>query len=302
MDNVNLFYSWQSEKKNPTIKHALEKAKKDLFANNINLNIEMATSNMTGSPDIMKAIYEKIDNCDFMVSDISIVIFDEEKDKGYCNSNVMLEFGYAVSKLGVDRIITTFNTNTGNPKLLPFDIRNHRFTPFINDTKNSTNNIDKISNIVVDTIVKFKNDCNLKRPTVPKEFLQMEITEFYVYKKELLISFSKIRSLARKINNDFDYNNINSFTRLVPEFVDNYESTVNLFEAFKKDLGKNVNFQSIIESYQGFVDCLNSFKAMVNTALEAFGSYPNLKPLTGEQIKNSFIGLFNDLYFAFEKI
>ena len=120
--------------------------------------------------------------------------------------------------------------------------------------------------------------------------------------KELLISFSKIRSLARKINNDFDYNNINSFTRLVPEFVDNYESTVNLFEAFKKDLGKNVNFQSIIESYQGFVDCLNSYKAMVNTALEAFGSYPNLKPLTGEQIKNSFIGLFNDLYFAFEKI
>ena len=133
MIEVKLFYSWQSDRRNKTILVALGKAKETLRTKDIDLKIEMATSEMTGSPDIMQAIYNKIDACDFMVSDITIVSTNEKHDKGYCNSNVMLELGYASCKIGIDRIITLFNSLSGEPNILPFHIRTHRFTPFKND-------------------------------------------------------------------------------------------------------------------------------------------------------------------------
>ena len=302
MIEVKLFYSWQSDRRNKTILVALGKAKETLRTKDIDLKIEMATSEMTGSPDIMQAIYNKIDACDFMVSDITIVSTNEKQDKGYCNSNVMLELGYASCKIGIDRIITLFNSLSGEPNILPFDIRNHRFTPFKNDVKKETTNADLIASIVVSTIETFKNNNNLKKPLVPKEFLQMEITNFYVYKKELLINFSKTKTLARKINNEFDYMKKESLLCNIPEFDKEYDATINLFNAFKKDLGKNVNFESTIESYQNYVDKLAAFKAMVDTALEYFGPYDYLKPMKGGEVKNAFDGCFNDLEFAFRDI
>ena len=130
----------------------------------------------------------------------------------------------------------------------------------------------------------------------------MEITNFYVYKKELLINFSKTKTLARKINNEFDYMKKESLLCNIPEFDKEYDATINLFNSFKKDLGKNVNFESTIESYQNYVDKLAAFKAMVDTALEYFGPYDYLKPMKGGEVKNAFDGCFNNLEFAFRDI
>ena len=63
MIEVKLFYSWQSDRRNKTILVALGKAKETLRTKDIDLKIEMATSEMTGSPDIMQAIYNKILIC-----------------------------------------------------------------------------------------------------------------------------------------------------------------------------------------------------------------------------------------------
>ena len=129
---MKVFYSWQNDLPKNTnrkfISDMLANVAKDIRTkDNININIDEATKDESGTPDIIETIIKKISNADVYVADISIVGSYSDTKKTP-NPNVLYELGYAVSRLGWDRIILIFNDEFGKLDDLPFDINKRRIS------------------------------------------------------------------------------------------------------------------------------------------------------------------------------
>jgi hypothetical protein len=131
---ATIFYSWQSDLPNSAnrtfIQSCLERATKELGREG-ELKVDPRLDRDTqGAADIAGEIYQKIDQCQVFVADVSIVNkYAKLKDDPYRalpNANVMLELGYAVNRLDWGGVIPIHNLHTGPVEDLPFDIRKRR--------------------------------------------------------------------------------------------------------------------------------------------------------------------------------
>ena len=136
MKNDTIFYSWQSDLPNPTnrsfIQTALEKSAKGIKQDksiSVHPVIDRDTSNVPGSPDIAATIFDKIDNCSIFACDVSIINSESEYRKTP-NPNVLIELGYALKRIGWNRILMILNTEYGPVEDLPFDLRMKRVTTY----------------------------------------------------------------------------------------------------------------------------------------------------------------------------
>lgn len=144
----SIFYSWQNDLEGKTHRYFIEKClqnalndlEKDTY---IYMSYDRDTMGINGSPDITTTIFDKIDKSVLFVCDVSIVN-STSKGRKTLNPNVLVELGYAASKLGWDRIICLFDGNTGNIEDLPFDLRQKRITPFYPNKKNEILRVSKI--------------------------------------------------------------------------------------------------------------------------------------------------------------
>ena len=133
---IKIFYSWQSDIKaasNRTlIQNALEGAAKDIRDDDsieIEPVVDRDTFGVPGSPDIGSTIFNKIDNCDIFVADVTIVN-NHQQARPAPNPNVLIELGYALKSKGDNRTILVLNSACGNPELLPFDLRQKRILTY----------------------------------------------------------------------------------------------------------------------------------------------------------------------------
>ena len=143
-----IFYSWQNDLDGKTHRYFIEKCLKKALTDlekdaAIYMSYDRDTKGINGSPDITATIFDKIDKCVLFVCDVSIVNSNAEGRK-MPNPNVLVELGYAASKLGWDRIICLFDGNTGDIEDLPFDLRQKRVTPFYPDRENELSRVSKI--------------------------------------------------------------------------------------------------------------------------------------------------------------
>ncbi len=129
---VTVFYSWQSDLPNATnrgfIGDCLERAIKELRADpklKVDPCLDRDTQNVPGSPDIASTIFDKIDRCGLFVCDVSVVN-SSSSERPTPNPNVLIELGYAVKRLGWNRIVCVFNSAFGKVEKLPFDLRQRR--------------------------------------------------------------------------------------------------------------------------------------------------------------------------------
>ena len=127
-----IFYSWQSDLPNATnrgfIQKALERAAKEIQSDqsiSVEPVIDRDTAGVPGSPDIATTILEKIDKCDVFACDVSIINHGSAP-RPTPNPNVLIELGYALKRLGWNRILTILNTEYGKIEALPFDLRMKR--------------------------------------------------------------------------------------------------------------------------------------------------------------------------------
>lgn len=133
-ENFIVFFSWQSDIRDNTttiranIEQACDKISKKL---SIKIETDEATRNESGFVDIPQTVFQKIGMCDIFICDITPI--QVSGDKLLPNPNVLIELGYAIRCVGVNRIICIHDTNKGDIKNLPFDINKNRITPYSMD-------------------------------------------------------------------------------------------------------------------------------------------------------------------------
>ncbi|WP_282125653.1 TIR domain-containing protein [Marinifilum flexuosum] len=136
MQNTHtIFYSWQSHSDKATnlngIRTALKTAKKQLKNDNILIELDEATRDISGSPNIPETVFSKINKADIFVCDLTTINDTVSEKFRTPNPNVLIELGYAIATLGWPRIIMLFNENLGTfPNDLPFDIDRHRASKY----------------------------------------------------------------------------------------------------------------------------------------------------------------------------
>jgi hypothetical protein len=133
MAKRTVFYSWQSDLPKGTnytlIETCLNKAIKELQgAAKLDPALDRDTAGVAGSPDIAATILDKINNCHAFVGDVSII--HGGPPRAVPNPNVLFELGYAVKRLGWDRVICAANEHFGKVESLPFDVRQRRVTKY----------------------------------------------------------------------------------------------------------------------------------------------------------------------------
>ena len=134
-----VFYSWQSDlpETRNVIKAALEKGirnvNRDITVENA-LRLDQDTQGVAGWPEITTALFDKIDQCEVFVADITPINGPQSAFRITPNPNVLLELGYALGTgFGRTRIICVINTHylpNGDLRELPFDLRGSRPVQF----------------------------------------------------------------------------------------------------------------------------------------------------------------------------
>ena len=125
-NTIQIFFSWQSDdnderklirKSLTNVIEVFKKAGKTII-------IDSDMRNVPGSQDIPNTLFNKIELSDIFVADVNLVFASLHRENTFSpNPNVMIELGYAASKLGWNNIIMLLNTSKRRIEDLPFDIR-----------------------------------------------------------------------------------------------------------------------------------------------------------------------------------
>jgi hypothetical protein len=144
---VNIFWSWQSDTPGKIGRFLIRDALKDAIdhlkqspdveeptarENREGLHLDHDVQNIPGSPDLARAILNKIDNSYVVIADVTTagkmpdIIGPNDSiiaGKKLINSNVAIELGYALKALTDQRVLMVFNAHYGTHEELPFDLR-----------------------------------------------------------------------------------------------------------------------------------------------------------------------------------
>lgn len=126
----SVFYSWQSDLDvglnkgfiRAVISAAINKANGHNEDASDNFTLDSDVINMTGSPDIVDVILNKINACSFFIADITPIALSNN-GKYLPNPNVLFETGYAVARKGIKRTLFILNEKYGAVENMPFDLK-----------------------------------------------------------------------------------------------------------------------------------------------------------------------------------
>jgi hypothetical protein len=237
---LKVFYSWQSDLPNKSnrqfIMDCLEKAMESIHKDNFSISdwsIESDSRGETGTPELASAIFSKIDQCDIFIADVSIINHDSDHRK-VCNPNVLIELGYASSKLGWEKILCVYNLIYGRIEDLPFDIRHRK--PLIYNSENKL--LIKVLTVQIQSIID-NHISNKKYFTSIKREIDLSL-------QAILIDISKLL-FFRDVPKCYNYNQILHSTE--------EELTIELFE--KKLLGFQL-FKNNLPHLEEFIEFYNN--------------------------------------------
>lgn len=278
---ISIFYSWQSDlpnNKNRTfINSCLNKAIKQLLKSCprvTEITLEMDSRNECGTPDLIESIFNKIDECDIFIADISIINLKPQK-RLTPNPNVLLELGYAAKSKGWSNIICIFNTEFARIEDLPFDIRSRK--PLIYNTSGELSKIRE--NLLKSLISSIEGIVNI-RLTDKEEYSSTKLiidlmmqsilfdfcrilydvennrTDRYNYPKVLNSSINDISQRLRnkKILGFYLFKNVRMNISEFIEFFNNRLETYFLLEKEKRLLAKMV---FSLRKYDDLLHCGN---------------------------------------------
>ena len=268
-----VFYSWQTDLPNATnrgfIQSALESAAKSIRDDEsikIEPVIDRDTIGVPGAPDIADTILAKIEKSQIFVADVSI-INNKGKSRKTPNPNVLIELGYAMKTLGLDRIIMVMNITFGKPELLPFDLRMRRVITYKMSEIEEDRSVERksLSSVLVYAIRVVLNELEQKEneTTPATSVLEQAITainssqknqNFLIreYMKSLFTNLLNIAPsfpgtqetdepdeiLIRSIENSLNF--VSDFSKLAETIavLDSQEAAISLFKSFNHFLDR----------------------------------------------------------------
>ena len=147
---MKVFWSWQSDTDGRTGRHFVRRCLADAVKElkqpddleqpttretREEMHLDHDRQGVSGSPDLAPTILKKIDAAAVFICDVTLVAQNEVREadgsmrtKQQINSNVAIEYGYALHRLTDERILMVQNTHFGNRETLPFDLR-HKAGP-----------------------------------------------------------------------------------------------------------------------------------------------------------------------------
>ena len=232
LSNITIFYSWQSDlPRNETknfIQSCINAAVKSLRGTAY-IEADRDTKGEFGSPDISQVIFDKIENSDIFIADVSIVNSDNFVENGdgefvktkrlSPNPNVLTELGFAVGILGWDNVICIMDEDYGEASNLPFDLEHRRITRYSLKNNDKAEIKKGIIDIISSTVTNLlKNGTRVKKgmaafkvgsyvngnisdelfPYDPfnSKFLSSKINECVDYCKTLISEISDIKLIS----------------------------------------------------------------------------------------------------------
>jgi len=197
---MKIFYCWQSDLKSKFnrnfIKEAIEESIKELNADlgiiepERQIKIDHDTKNVPGTPDLANIIFEKISSSTVFIADISFVASSEgDSTRKVANPNVLIELGYAFSKLGSERIVCVLNTSSGSVDKLPFNLQHKRHPIQYHLDSDSTDKKKQKANLVTNLKRAIKNILDMRvygktNIELPANFGDKDITQTVKFKKQ----------------------------------------------------------------------------------------------------------------------
>ena len=315
-----LFYSWQSDLNKKTnlnfIESCINNSIKELDSLkpvSIILTLDKATRNVTGSPDITESIFKKISRSNVFIADVSIINNLDKQTRKTPNPNVLIELGYAARTLGWEKIICIYNTDYGNLKDLPFDLRNRRIMPYSFRTCQMSEARKNISTKIEKAIIEM----HIKGILTDKilDFLKIEIDREIIGLLTHLIRFinnAKTKDLFGGIEAFLKFSEIDMFNILKEKKVLGF-FVLKSFHEYEKKIYNFVNqamssqyynreiLNSLIDIYQWFstYDCIRTryFSDLLIKLKEKEEEY---YPLNGNNPSKEC--LFPDRYLLLKKI
>jgi hypothetical protein len=127
-----VFYAWQSDIDEHVNKRFIRKAL-DAAIKKLNADLETEealraqqdTEGVSGSPDLARTIFERIEAARAFIGDVTTVA--NSAKRALPNPNVCIEYGWAIAKLGDEKVITVFNEAFGDWRTdRPFDMQHKR--------------------------------------------------------------------------------------------------------------------------------------------------------------------------------
>ncbi len=155
-----VFYSWQSDR--PATR-SFVRAALGLAADRAgarvedSIRVDSGTEGIGEPAAIADTMFKKIDDAAVFVADVTFIGTSEKKSdhgdlKRLPSPNVLVELGYAIARLGWDRIILLMNVEFGPPERLPFDLRSRRTpTTFLANRDNQDKTA--VRDVLVETLL-----------------------------------------------------------------------------------------------------------------------------------------------------
>jgi len=246
LQTITVFYSWQSDLDAETNSRAIRKALKSAKAkveksnDNVIINVDEATSNTAGSPEISQNIFEKISECDIFVCDISIINSEATNSRKTPNPNVLIELGYAIATLGFERIVMLFNVNYGTLNDLPFDLERKRITKVKVNKDSLDNDVVNLSNTLRDAIKTIIE----KNPIKARSLINTDF-ETEIRKRDIEI----IENIFRLLHFDTFYEYASSFPKYISfDFVSSIGDLIEAHDRYSF-LIDNVELKKLIDDF-----------------------------------------------------
>lgn len=219
---IKIFYSWQSDlpgnQTRSVIQDSIESVVRTM-RDTVEIIADRDTKGEYGSPDIVETIFNKIDECDIFIADVSIINkyypIDEEGQpievvKTTPNPNVLIELGYAAHVVGWENIICILNTDFGRIDELPFDIRQRRLTPYSLEDRKKSEVRKTLRDIIAATVMNvqekgprvkgvFSNHIvgayDSETKDIVRQLIPFDIASSECYKKERSVLLDKCKGL-----------------------------------------------------------------------------------------------------------
>ena len=273
-----VFYSWQTDLPNATnrgfIQSALENAAKSIHKDEtirIEPVIDRDTAGVPGAPDIADTILAKIEKSQIFVADVSI-INKKDKSRNVPNPNVLIELGYAMKTLGLDRIIMVMNTIFGNPELLPFDLRMRRVITYEmpENEKDRSTERKRLSSMLGQGIRVILNDLEQEETKMPPapSILEQAITAINTSQKNQTFLVREYMKLL--------YANLLEIAPSFPGIQETDEPDEILIRSITNSLNLTADFSKLVEAIAVLdsLDAAVSLYKSFNQILERYNYRP----------------------------